>query len=84
MIEAKARIGKRVRLRKSRDKVLQGTTGTVIRVRREGAGGRPMSSRSGEKNPEPTIEVWILDIKCDNPLKTILSFDERDECLEKI
>jgi hypothetical protein len=43
-----------------------------------------MASGSGEKNPASTIEVWTLDIKCDNPLKTIISVNERDEDLEEI
>jgi hypothetical protein len=81
-VEAKARVGKRFRILNSGHGVLQGTEGTVINAIRTGACGQIIAIGGG-KTPEPD-EVWMIDIEFDDSLKSIMSFDERDDCLEEI
>jgi hypothetical protein len=83
MTEAAERVGKRFRLRNSGHGLLQGTEGIVISAIPTGAGSQIIAI-DGEKPSEPMEEVWMVDIAFDDSLKTILSVDERDECLEEI
>jgi hypothetical protein len=83
MTEAKERIGKRFRIRNSGHGVLQGTEGAVISAIPTGAGSQIIAI-DGEKPSEPMAEVWMVNIEFDDALKTLISFDERDECLEEI
>jgi hypothetical protein len=68
MTKTEARSGKRYRLLESRRKVAQGPTEPGSRARREGVVSQLMPDGNGGQIPVPTVEVWTLDIQCDDPL----------------
>jgi hypothetical protein len=84
--EANARVGKRARILDSRLEVPPGTTGTVISARRAFADGQHRALGMEGKTPEPTAAewMWMNNLECDDPLKTVIQIYEWDESIEEL
>jgi len=81
--EAKAREHKRVRTRDSRHGVPQGTEGIVSGALPVGTVGE-LRATSGGQTPQPSEEVWMVDIEFSESLITTISLDEWDDSLEEV